>query len=1052
MLTSLCRGWASPSACVLFILGCIICGSAQTETATLSGRVFDPSGLGVVGAQVSLVDVDRNTTNTTHTANTGLYIFSSVRPGQYRLQVSATGFRTVNLTSMTINAQDSLQQNVKLAVGSISESVTVEASSTPAEVSGAVATVVDQKIIQDAPLNGRSFQTLFQLTPGVVITPTSFADQGQFSVNGQRADANYFTIDGASANAGVGAGNGGGQVMAGAQPALNAAGGTNGLVSVDAVQEFAIQTSSFAPEYGRTPGAQISIVTKSGNNELHGNVFDYLRNDIFDANDWFANHNNLKRPALRQNDFGGTLGGPIIRDRTFFFFSYEGLRLRQPTIGITDVPDMATRAATPSELQPFVNAFPLPTGPTEGNGMAPAVYSFSNPSTLNATSLRIDHHFTSSLSAFARYNYSPSSALSRGNFTSLNGITKTSITVQTLTLGLTDLVTPKVTNDVRFNWTRSVGGTNISLDSFGGAKPFDPALVFPSPFTARDSSIVFFVGSGINSEIELGRNSANTQRQINVLDNLSWQAGSHLFRFGVDYRRLTPHIATGVYSSDVFFSDSSSLIANTPAFGSVISSIPSAIFFNNYSVYAQDTWTTSRRLNFTYGLRWDYNPTPTGGASNGLTPVVVRGITDPSTLSAAPNGTALYRATKNNFAPRAGFTYQLRAVTGRELLLKGGAGIFYDLGTGPVAFAFSFAPFQASRNVAGPFPFTSADAASVPVTGNPPFFFGEGFPPTLRLPYTYHWNLALGQSLGNNQKISLGYVGAAAHSLERITQYTNGLSPEFPNGILYIDNSGYSNYNSLQAQFRRRTAGFDLVASYTLAHALDNGSTDVGSISIPGSVIDPRKDYGAADFDIRHTGTFAASYDVPRLTVSPLMKALFGGWGIDPVLTARSASPVDVVVQRTIAAGTYNFRPDRVPGVPLYLDDPSVAADRRINPAAFNVPSEPKQGDLQRNSVRAFPLIQLDVAIRRRFALTERVGLEGRFEAFNLFNHPNFAPPQHTLGFVDPNGVFVPQNGFGISQSMLNRSLQQTSQGVGFNPLYQIGGPRSLQVALKLSF
>src|SRR4029077_6272480 len=217
-----------------------------------------------------------------------------------------------------------------MTIGSGSESITVQAGAPMVNTESAdAATVIDRTIVENLPLNGRSFQTLIMLTPGVVLYATTYEDQGQFSVNGQRADANYFTVAGVSANVGVGyitlV-----QSATGALPALSALGGTNSLVSVDAMQEFRIQTSSFAPEFGRTPGGQISIVTRSGTNAFHGTLFEYFRNNVLDANDWFSNFNHLPKPEERQNDFGGVFGGPILKDKTFFFFSYEGLRLRQP--------------------------------------------------------------------------------------------------------------------------------------------------------------------------------------------------------------------------------------------------------------------------------------------------------------------------------------------------------------------------------------------------------------------------------------------------------------------------------------------------------------------------------------------------------------------------------------------------------------------------------------------------------------------------------------------------------------------------------------------------
>jgi hypothetical protein len=230
-----------------------------------------------------------------------------------------------------------------------------------------------------------------------VVTATAFGDQGQFRVNGQRTDANYFTVDGVSANFGVAGYQPLVQAAGGALPSLSALGGTNSLVSVDAMQEFRIQTSSFAPEFVRTPGAQVSIVTRSGTNAFHGTLFEYFRNNDLDARDWFVNYNGLVKPAERQNDFGGVLGGPTRKNKTFFFFSYEGLRLQQPATQQSVVPDAATRQAAPAAIQPFLNALPIANGPEMGGGLAQFNAGYSNPSTLNATSLRVDHMIGSRL-------------------------------------------------------------------------------------------------------------------------------------------------------------------------------------------------------------------------------------------------------------------------------------------------------------------------------------------------------------------------------------------------------------------------------------------------------------------------------------------------------------------------------------------------------------------------------------------------------------------------------------------------------------------------------
>jgi hypothetical protein len=246
---------------------------------------------------------------------------------------------------------------------------------------------VDRQLAENLPLNGRSFQTLIDLTPGVVVAATNSSDNGQFNVNGQRAAANYWMVDGVSANIGVGVSvvQAGGNGLGGTLGSFSAMGGTNSLVSVDAMQEFRIQTSTYAPEFGRTPGGQISIVTRSGANQFHGTAFDYVRNDLFDANNWFANSVGLSKPRERQNDFGGTFSGPILKDRTFFFFSYEGLRLRLPQTGLTTVPDSNARQTALAAMRPYLNAFPQPNGTDDATSdTAQFNSSYSDPATPTA--------------------------------------------------------------------------------------------------------------------------------------------------------------------------------------------------------------------------------------------------------------------------------------------------------------------------------------------------------------------------------------------------------------------------------------------------------------------------------------------------------------------------------------------------------------------------------------------------------------------------------------------------------------------------------------------
>ncbi len=524
--------------CLIWLLFSLVANFtwAQSETATVSGQVVDPSGLNVTGAQVKLVDIDRDIVVLVTTNNSGLYTFPSVRPGRYRMEVTAAGFRVVNVTGITVNVQDHLEQNFKLAIGSVSESVTVEAEAV--SISGSVSTVINRDLVESLPLNGRSFNTLLQLTPGVVVSPTTGAGGGQFSIAGQRSDANNFIVDGVSANFGISPVLNVGSSGAGEAQAFSALGGTSSLVSVDALQEFRIETSSFAPEFGRSPGGQVILNTRSGTQEFHGALYEYFRNDVMDANNWF---NDAAVPAIpkaaeRHNDFGGFLGGPLWGKNSFFFLSYEGTRLRLPQSLLIQVPsEWARQVAAPQQLAPFLDAYPAPDDKT----ITPGVYtarltgSFSDQATLDATSIRIDHIINKKLSIFGRYNIAPSKTRNRVN--ALAEIDTTSVNTQTLTVGINMAFTDHISNTVHGNYSTQTAELTSGLNAFAGAIPPDPKLFLGSLAPARTQAFFYLFDTGF---YQFGPDSNNRTKQFQFTDDLSISIGSHQLKFGSDYGSL----------------------------------------------------------------------------------------------------------------------------------------------------------------------------------------------------------------------------------------------------------------------------------------------------------------------------------------------------------------------------------------------------------------------------------------------------------------------------------------------------------------------------------
>ena len=1024
---------------------------AQTEAASIRGAITDPTGAVVPGAIVLLIDVDRGRQAEAATGNGGSYAFAGVRPGHYRIEVAKTGFKLVRLTGITVNVQDNLEQNFRLAVGAASDSITVDANALNVNTTDAtVSTLIDNRFVENLPLNGRSFGSLLDLTPGVVLAPAVPFEQGQFSVNGQRPDANYFMVDGVGANLGA-AGNGEllRQGGAGQLPATSAFGGMSNLVSLDALQEFRIQTSTFAPEYGRTPGAQVSVVTKSGTNDFHGTAFEYLRNDVLDANNWFANNKGLKKPALRQNDFGGVLGGRIIKNKLFFFGSYEGLRVRQPQIANTYVPTLATLAtaqATQPAVYPLLNAFPKPNGADLGNGTAGFSASYSDPSTLNSYSGRIDYLLSQKVTIFGRYSNAPSRLDQRAAGSagySYSTVQHLKYGFQSVTLGSDQALTPRWTNEFRFNYSRSRAKSLFMLDDFAGAVPPSLSELFPSLPPPQNSTFAFFGDfNPFGLQFFTGPLGNNLQRQINVTNNFSHSLHTHQLKFGLDYRRLSPETEYATYSAQYVFGSLSNVLANKVTQAFVVLRIPVQLIFSNWSLFAQDTWKITRKLTITYGLRWEYDTAPS--SPNGTLPFTVNQVDNFATMTLAPAGTPLWTPQKHNFAPRLGIAWNPRS----DLVVRAGAGIFYDLGYSAVADGTGAFPYVQNKVVLNTtFPLGAAAAAPPPFTTTLPVNYLAVVDPNHVLPRTYEWNAAIEQSLSKADVMTLTYVGAAGRKLMRQDIY-NRPNPNFSGEFDVMSNGATSSYNALQVQFRHRlTHGLQTLLSYTWAHSIDDVSSDAYYVHVPPGQSPSSVERGSSDYDIRHTFAAAVSYDIPA-PGSGAWKLIFGNWSTDSIIYARGAPPVNVVTGQNPFGGFLSGarsvqRPNVVAGVPFYLDQSNAPGGKVINPAAFSTPvPDTAQGNLGRNALRGFAATQWDLTLRRQFRFTERLSLQARSDFFNILNHPNFGSPI--------NYLTSPQ--FGQSTQMLNSYLGSGGQSGGLNPLYQIGGPRSIQLALKLMF
>jgi hypothetical protein len=1035
------------SAFIAVLLLCC-CGElcAQSTNASVTGYVTDPSKAAIVGAKIIVINVDTNVRYEATTNNVGSYDVNEISPGPYRIEVEKPGFKIVVQSNLILHVQDRAAFNFEMAIGSVSEIVTVESGTLVINTTdGTVGTVIDRKFVENIPLNGRSFQDLISLTPGVVSQPpqlatdTGIGNSGDFSVNGQRTEANYYTVDGVSANSSAGNGSGGpSKASGGSLPSSTVLGTTQSLISVDALQEFRVQSSSYSAEYGRTPGGQFSLLTRSGTNDFHGSAFDYLRNEAFDANNWFNNYFGQAKQVLRQNDFGGTFGGPVRipalydgKDKTFFFVSYEGLRLTLPqAAAIQYVPDTYMREQAPSVLQPILNAFPVQNGLDYGTPAAPSLAQFiegySIPSSVDSVSVRIDQVFSPKLTFFFRYGGTPSSTSTRV----LASVSTIESETRTYTGGMTNQVSPVFTNQLRIGRAENAASGRSRLDSFGGAVPVDLAGAFgltASP-EASPAFVIYLPGVG-ESFLGIG-GSKNESHQWNVVDVADYSLGKHLLKFGADYRRITSTLTPGTPNLEGFYESAQSVLANSADLMFVLKSLRATPIFNQTALFVQDEWHVASRLNLSFGLRWEVDPAPTGARGNDA--YTLRGdISQPSTLSVAPLGTPLWNTSWFNFAPRFGAAWKVREKLGWETVLRGGGGVFFDSNDQTASYAFGGLGFSGQGlYFSSPLPL-SASQLDVSTAVIPPYTnVAYAFPEHLQLPYTLEWNLSVQQSLGRAQALTVSYLGADGRRLQGEQELLAGsLNPNFQT-IVYIDSGLTSNYNALQVQFQRNVShGINALASYTYSHSIDFGSNYA---ALPFT-------RGNSDFDLRHSFSAGATWDLPRASVGRFADAIINNWGVDGRLTARSGFPISIAgnnlidpVTGSLTQGTVNI----VPNVPVYLYGSQYPGGRAINPAAFSLPPGTQNGDAPRNSFRGFGELQMNMAVRRDFPISERTRLQFRADAFNVFNHPNF-------GYVDAQ---LGDATFGIASQMLNQSLATVA------PQYQQGGPRSMQFSLKLLF
>jgi outer membrane receptor protein involved in Fe transport len=970
-----------------------------------------------------------------------------------------------------------------MTVGSVTQQVEVQGSSPLLQtLTSSLSGLVNDNQMRGLPLNGRDISQLVLLQAGVAPTPSSgpspFQKGGfqKFAVNGQRSTATNYTIDGMDAN----------------DPdyALSPGGVSGELLGVDGIQEFRVFTNNYSAEYGRNSGAVVQMVTKSGENTLHGSLFEFLRNASFDAKNYF-DRPDARIPPFSRNQFGGSLGGPISKDKTFFFVNYEGFRESEGITSVATVPNnlahqgLLPSSANPSacteanpggcvnvgvnsQVAPFLAIIPGPNGTDFGNGTGELTSSERRKTREDYGLVRLDHNFSSDHSVFVRYIIDDSNAIVPYLSTLVPGFPGNNQSRnQYFTVQDQKLIGSGLLNQVGFGFNRTTylssvpnlyPGLTISLVpnrpigvfSIGGLSPIGNNLIYP----LSDYSNVF---------------------QLN--DNVVWTRGAHTIHFGGEFRRNQINGPFDLFvNGEYVFADLSIFgvptFTNNPAFEAFLNANPLAFVgtqpagsnsnrgFRQWAFggYVQDDWKVNRSLTLNLGLRYEFNSNPT--EVNGKESNIINVATD----TAATVGKLFSATPKDLFAPRIGFAWKIGS--GEKTVLRGGAGVYYDQIWGNIyGNARSLPPFYQAFEAILPQFLNPTNAAALAPTANATLTY---FP---KWPQVYQYNLNVQRELSGNSVLTVGYVGTRGNHQGRLgdaNPFVNSLgsriNPNFGSIERYVTDA-QSFFNALQVTFEHRFShGLTAQGNYLYAHSIDdasgyNPSDAVNESGTAQDFFNRLADRGRSGFDIRHNFTGNVIYQLPfgpgrayGGNASGVAGKVISGWALSTITSFHSNVPFTPVLafdnanQQSIVNGQ---RPNLV-GNPYAGTCPNGARVGTVtcffNPTAFSLQPAGAFGDAGRNSLKGPGYADVDLAFIKDTSLTERVNLQFRAELFNLFNHPNFAVPTNTVG---PNGSGGNGDAIFLGRDTSGNGILAQNAGQIFST---VSSSRQIQFGLRLSF
>ncbi|MEP7366848.1 MAG: carboxypeptidase regulatory-like domain-containing protein [Acidobacteriota bacterium] len=1031
------------------LMACLSSAMYAQATGTVVGAVQDASGAVIRGADVKATNILTGLERATQTGPAGRFNFPRLPVGEYKVEVRAPGFRTFSSESFRLNADQNREVSVALDLGATSETVTVSGAVSQVDtVAATIKEVVDEKRIQELPLNGRNPLQLVLLVPGAVSAPGggSLNRNDAISVNGGRGTATNYMLDGGDNN----------------DPQQNV-----GAVvpNPDALEEFSVQTNNFSAEYGRNSGAVVNAVTKSGTNTFHGALWEFLRNDAFDARSFFG----ISKSKLRRNQFGGAIGGPIIKNKAFFFGSYEGVRQSTGT--------SRSDLVVPTALErggDFSSSSQKPRDPLTGQPFPGAVIPTSRFDS-GAVNFLDKMHVPLPNSSGNRFIYNPPETsnsdqfLGRVDYSLTDNQRLSGRLFQTTAADFVTAGLPILTSEVAFD-TQNVSGVHTWTAS--------PTLLLVSQYTFNTSKIdrgPLPIGSGSGLSYQdmgidvprggldaLGKELAPHYRgavngywnlnQDNLvlidrpthqfLENVNWTKGSHSIKFGGEYRwsksdRVTANGIDPQFTFNGQFSGNSfsDFLIGRPLRFTQGSVRINQIRAQTFSLYFQDDWRVTPKLSLNFGLR--YEPQfPFYSANDELTlfrpgqqstiyPTAPAGMLYAGDSGVPRGGTG---SDTNNLAPRAGFSYS--PFGGSKTVVRGAYGIFYDIprfhevshfvNSPPYSLQITVnQPRSLSDPYAGqvnPFPYsppaTEADRASyeflLPVT------VGLSVDPFFAAPYIQQWNLNVQQELAPGYVLTAAYIGTKGTRLPIRRELNPAIfgpgatvgninsrriyAPDYQSIISY-ENVINSTYNAFQLTLNKRfSQGFTILASYNYAKSIDGMSLDVDGFNGQ-NTLDMRPDKALSDFDVRHRFVSSFLWEIPGPR-SGISRWLLGGWQANGILIIQAGNPFNVTSgQDRALVGSGTQRPDLIGDPKL---DTGRSRDQQMagyfDSSQYVLPAVGSFGNAGRNSLIGPGDYNLDFALWKKFPIRESLQLQYRLEMFNALNHANLGSPRSNIG------------------------------------------------------